>query len=159
MTDKAAAPVSGAWRLTRKPWADLSGEGARLQGGRWNSPGKAVVYLSEDAALPVLETLVHLDLTPDLLPDDYVLMRVDFSAMEAAATAAWLEDGPSDWIDEADSRFFGDRWIEEARTPVLRVSSAVVPESFNLILNVRHAQASDIPAPTSRPFRFDPRLL
>lgn len=119
----------------------------------------AVVYLSEDAALPVLETLVHLDLTLDLLPDDYVLMRVDLTALEIAVPGSWLEDGPEDWLDEADSRSFGDRWIEEARTPILRVPSVIVPESFNLVLNVGHALASDIPDPTSRPFRFDQRLL
>ena len=151
--------MSDAWRLTKKRHADLSGEGARLIGGRWNSPGKAAVYLSEDAALPVLETLVHLDLTPDLLPDDYVLMRVDLVALEKAAPGTWLEDGPEDWLDEADSRSFGDQWIEEARTPVLRVPSVIFPESFNLVLNVGHARASNIPDPTSRPFRFDPRLL
>ena len=151
--------MSDAWRLTRKRHADLSGEGARLIGGRWNSPGKAAVYLSEDAALPVLETLVHLDLTPDLLPDDYVLMRVDLSALENAVPGSWLENGPEDWIDEADCRSFGDQWIDEARTPVLKVPSVIVSESFNLVLNVDHARASNIPDPTSRPFRFDPRLL
>ena len=41
--------AADGWRLTRRPWADLSGEGARLHGGRWNSPGHAVVYLSEEA--------------------------------------------------------------------------------------------------------------
>ena len=149
----------GAWRLTRKPYADLSGEGARLKGGRWNSPGKAAVYLSEDAALPVLETFVHLDLTPDLLPDDCVLMRVDLSALEIAMPGSWLEDGPEDLLDEADGRTFGDRWIDEARTPLLRVPSVIVPESFNLVLNTQHIFASNIPDPTSRPFRFDARLF
>ncbi len=153
------APCGEAWRLTRKHWADLSGEGARLKGGRWNSPGHAVVYLSEDAALPVLETLVHLDLTPDLLPDDYVLMRVDLVALENAAPGSWLEEGPEGWISEADSRSFGDRWIEEARTPVLRVPSVVVPESFNSVVNMSHSLASNIPDPTHRPFAFDSRLF
>lgn len=153
------ASVGEAWRLTREPWADLSGEGARLKGGRWNSPGHAVVYLSQDAALPVLETLVHLDLTPDLLPDDYVLMRVDLVALENAAPGSWLEEGPDDSISEADSRSFGDRWIEDVRTPILRVSSVVVPESFNLIVNMTHPLASNIPGPTHRPFAFDPRLF
>jgi len=57
-----------AWRLCRAPFADLSGEGARLYGGRWNSSGRAMVYAAGDAALAVLEVRVHLDLPPDLVP-------------------------------------------------------------------------------------------
>ena len=50
-------PPGAGWRLARKRYADLSGEGARLKGGRWNSPGRAVVYMAEDAALPLIEVL------------------------------------------------------------------------------------------------------
>jgi len=157
VTQPAVANV--AWRLARKPWADLSGEGARLAGGRWNSPGKPVAYLSEDAALPVLEVLVHLDLAPEMLPDDYVLMRVDLSPLESADPARWREHGPENLIDESNSKKFGDQWIEEARTPVLRVPSAIVAESFNLVLNARHPLAASIPDPTNRPFAFDTRLF
>ena len=34
--------------------------GARLKGGRWNSPGKDVLYASDSLALCCLEVLVHL---------------------------------------------------------------------------------------------------
>lgn len=147
------------WRLARRPWADLSGEGARLHGGRWNSPGRAVVYLSAEAALPVLEVLVHLDLPPDLLPADYVLMRVDLAPLADAWPHHWIEDGPAEPLAEADSRAWGDRWIDEARTPAARVPSVLVPESANLLLNVRHPLAEMVPMPSNRPFAFDPRLL
>ena len=104
--------------------------------------------------MSVLEVLVNLDLTPELLPQDYVLMRVDLSALPGK----WLEDGPIDQLEEADSRAFGDRWIEEGRTPVLRVKSTIVPESHNLVLNPNHPSARNIPKPSNRPFKFDPRL-
>ena len=52
-----------------------------------------------------------------------------------------------------------DRWIAEARTPLLRVPSVLVAESANLVLNVRHALAAAIPQPSHRAFAFDPRLL
>ena len=146
------------WRLARRPWADLSGDGARLHGGRWNSPGRPVLYLSEEAALPPLEVLVHLDLPPDLLPPDYVLMRVDLSPLVWAAPVGWVETGPAEPMDEAGSRAWGDRWIVEARTPVLRVPSALVAESANLVVNMRHPLAASIPEPGLRDFAFDPRL-
>ncbi|MEN3951994.1 RES family NAD+ phosphorylase [Iodidimonas sp. SYSU 1G8] len=140
--------------MARRPWADLSGEGARRRGGRWHSPGHAVVYLSQEAALPVLEVLVHFDLPPDLLPLDYVLMRVDLARLEAA-----VEDGPAEPLEVPESRAWGDRWIAEARSPLARVPSVLVPEAANLILNVRHPLAPLLPSPVSRSFAFDPRLL
>lgn len=51
-----------AYRLVAPKWAAsaLNGEGARLYGGRWNSPGRAMVSLSTSRALAALELLVHL---------------------------------------------------------------------------------------------------
>ena len=147
------------WRLARAPHADLTGEGARLHGGRWNAPGRAAVYLSDNAALPVLEVLVHLDLAPDLIPRDYVLMEVDLAPLKDTSPRGWLEDGPPEPLDETDARAFGESWLEEARTPVLRVPSAIVPEAFNLVLNPAHTLATLIAEPDRRPFAFDPRLF
>jgi RES domain-containing protein len=64
-------------RICRRPFADLSGEGARLCGGRWNSPGHAVVYAAEAAALAVLEVRVHLDLDWSLHRRDEELAELD----------------------------------------------------------------------------------
>jgi RES domain-containing protein len=151
-------PTCG-WRLARRRFADLSGKGAELQGGRWNSPGCAAVYLGAEAALPVVEVLVHLDLPPELIPRDYVLMRVDFTVFSRFAHTSWIEDGPAEPLDVEDSRAFGDGWIHDARTPILRVPSVIIPEAFNLILNPVHTLAERLPGPTHRPFAFDERLL
>ncbi|MCX5577059.1 RES family NAD+ phosphorylase [Kaistia terrae] len=137
-----------AWRISRAPYADLSGTGARLYGGRWNSPGRALIYAAETAALAVLEVRVHLDLTPDLLPDDYVLTGIALGGI-AVETLDTLPDTP---------QAFGDDWLAEARTPVLRVPSFIVPESFNLLLNPAHRDAAGLKVTSRRPFRFDTRL-
>lgn len=137
-----------AWRISRAPFADLSGTGARLYGGRWNSPGRALIYAAETAALAVLEVRVHLDLTPDLLPDDYVLtgIAIDDPDIETLDT---LPEAP---------QAFGDAWLAEARSPVLRVPSFIVPESFNLLISPAHPQAAGVKLTSQRPFRFDARL-
>jgi len=69
--------VISAWRITKRKHAktDFSGSGARKYGGRWNSPGTAIVYTSKTQSLAVLEMLVHLD-GPDLL-QAYVLIGVE----------------------------------------------------------------------------------
>lgn len=76
------------WRLCRAPFAALDGEGARRFGGRWNSPGRPVVYFADHPALAVLEVIVHLDVAPDDLPDDYVLLKVSLPEREDRAVAS-----------------------------------------------------------------------
>ncbi len=137
-----------AWRLCREPFATLDGEGARLYGGRWNSPGRPLVYAASTAALTVLEVRVHLDLPPDLLPDDYVLVTIDLDGLAAEDVATM----------PADPRAFGDEWLHTQRTPVLRVPSAIVPESQNVLLNPAHPDASPASIVASRRFAFDSRL-
>lgn len=136
------------WRLCRHPFADLTGEGARLYGGRWNPPGRAVVYLADTPSLAVLEVRVHLDLPPDLLPDDYVLMAVDLSGLAVQR----LGELPP------DPRAVGSDWLAQGPTPLLAVPSVIVPESMNLLLNPAHPAAAGATVRSIRPFRFDPRL-
>ena len=66
------------WRIVRAARANsaFTGEGARIYGGRWNSPGTAIVYVSQHESLAALELFVHL--TP-LSPDArYVSFRLDW---------------------------------------------------------------------------------
>lgn len=137
-----------AWRLCRAPFADLSGDGARRFGGRWNTAGLPVVYAASSAALAVLEVRVHLDLPFELLPSDYVLLTIS------------LGDLAIERVDQSPSApaEFGDRWLRERRTPVLSVPSAIVPESSNLLMNPVHPLAGRAMIANSRPFVFDARL-
>jgi RES domain-containing protein len=137
-----------AWRVGRAAYADLSGEGARRHGGRWNSPGLPMVYLAEHPALAVLEVRVHLDLPLDLIPEDYILMQVD------------LPDEPPEQVTvmPSDPRAEGDSWLRACRTAVLRVPSVIVPTATNLLLNPKHPRAIDAQVSSSQPFQFDARL-
>lgn len=140
--------MTEAWRLCRRPHAELTGEGARLWGGRWNSPGRPVVYLAEHPALTVLEVRVHLDLPLELMPDDYVLARVVLPARAVATTG-----------DVPDQVAAGDAWLRARATPVLRVPSALVPFAWNLLLDPLHPHAVEARVAELTPFRFDPRLM
>ena len=137
-----------AWRICRRPFADLSGDGARLYGGRWNSPGLPLIYAAETAALAVLDVRVHLDLDWDTLPDDYVLVSIDLGTLIAEAMAD-LPDDP---------RAAGDEWVRSGKSALLRVPSWSVPESCNVLINPLHSDASFISIRSIRPFAFDGRL-
>ncbi len=140
--------MTAVWRICRRPFADLSGEGARLYGGRWNSPGRPLIYAAETAALAVLEVRVHLDLDWDTLPDDYVLASIDIGSL----VPEQIDELPS------DPRAIGDEWIRSRTTALLRVPSWIVPESHNILINPAHPDASSIAPSTIRPFAFDKRL-
>jgi RES domain-containing protein len=139
-----------AWRLARESLAQLDGEGARLYGGRWNSPGRAMVYMADSASLAVLEVWVHLDLPFDLLPADYSLMAFEL-------TNTRIEEAPQQAL--VDPRKFGDAWLATARSPILRVPSFIVPEETNLLINPLHPISARITLLSKRPFSFDQRLF
>ncbi len=136
-----------AWRLCRRPHADLTGEGARRFGGRWNSPGRPVVYLADHPALAALEVRVHLDLPFELLPVDYVLMRV---VVPDTPNAVYIVDN--------DTVAIGNAWLKECRSAALRVPSVLVPHAWNILWNPAHPGAALATLRETEPFQFDPRL-
>ena len=134
--------------MCRRPYADLTGEGARQWGGRWNRRGRPVVYLAEHPALAVLEVLVHLDVALEMLPDDYVLARA-LLPEGSTTTIAAMPDNPLE---------AGAAWLLAGATAVLRVPSVLVPHAWNVLLNPAHADAAEARIAAEEPFRFDPRL-
>ena len=149
------------WRITRRPFQALDGEGARLYGGRWNNPGRAVVYTSETLSLAALEYLVHIE--PALAPIDLVATQLDIPdgpRLGVAADPAAFTD--ADWRAYPAPEWqatLGDLWIDEGDFLWLAVPSAIVPEEHNILLNVRHPRMRDVRVLTTRDFSFDRRLL
>lgn len=147
------------WRITNKRFAKLAfaGEGARLFGGRWNTPGIPLIYAAESKSLAVLEILVHLD-SPDLL-QKYVLFEVKIE--EALVTHLDPGSLPDDWRTDPPpiaAQSIGDDWAKNARSAVLRVPSAIVAGEFNFLLNPRHPDFKKLKIGEPQSFFFDPRL-
>lgn len=148
-----------AWRITKARYATnaFDGEGARLAGGRWTSPGHPVVYTAENAALAALEMLVHLDATarpgyvliPCTFPNDFVL-RLDRRRLPAAWRA---------YPAPAVLQQLGDAWIQSRASAVLDVPSAVISMQSNYLLNPAHADFARVRTGTPGPFDFDSRLV
>ena len=146
------------WRISRAAFADLDGEGARLYGGRWNSEGIAVAYLSTSLSLAALEYLVHLDVS--LAPMDLVSVEVEVPD-GVSREEVDLEALPEGWSAVSDHPFCvdtGDEWIRRGESCLLLVPSAVIPKSWNVLLNPAHPDARRIVS-TTEPFAFDRRLL
>ena len=145
--------MTAVYRLVRKErtGAALSGEGARLYGGRWNPPGTAVVYASESRALAVLETFVHLPLEARVMR--FVLYTIELPARARVSR----HDGERPPRSVETSQEAGRRWLESDGTLALVVPSVLVPQEKNYVLNATHAQFAGLVA-TQEPFSFDDRL-
>jgi RES domain-containing protein len=134
----------------------LSGEGARLAGGRWNFPGEVVVYASASLALAAVETFVHLG--EDSLALRFVYFRIQIPDGIAIRhcrrpPANWRAEPPA----EASMRY-GSRWLRSGRTAVLEVPSAIVPSERNYLLNPAHADFARLRVSNALPFLFDPGM-
>jgi RES domain-containing protein len=152
------------WRIaTDGPtWdaADLSGRGAELSGGRWNSPGTPVVYASASRALACLESVVHLRGESIPLRRWLVEIRIPVRLWDAAALAAPAQLPAWDAEPEASvTRTWGDRWVRSGAAAVALVPSVIVPEEINVLVNPRGRDAEHVRAAKVRPWRFDRRLV
>ncbi len=147
-----------AWRIVKARHADraFTGEGAQQTGGRWNSPGVPMIYVSEHKSLAVLEILVHLD------PRDasrHLTFRIAFD--ESLVERLPPDQLPAGWREEMPARVarqVGDLWVRENRSAVLAVPSAIIPEELNFLLNPRHPGFERITLGQPTLFTLDPRL-
>lgn len=158
MSEIAAAQAC-VWRLVKERHAETAfdGDGARLHGGRWNSPGVRMVYTSGSLALAALETLVHLDTALPLPRFIAFAVRLDpKDILTAELPPAYSFGGSLPSLKE--TRRIGDEWIASGASLGLRVPSAIVPQESNVLLNPAHLRFSTlvIAAPTA--FALDPRL-
>ncbi len=147
------------WRITREAFQSLDGEGARLNGGRWNSEGIAVVYLSSTESLAALEYLVHIDITE--APTDLVSLEIEVP-VEASVLDVDPATLPPNWArtpDHPACSEVGNTWATDGKSLLLRVPSALISSENNYLLNPGHPEAEAVKIVRVRPFSFDPRLV
>jgi RES domain-containing protein len=140
---------------------DLTGEGARVAGGRWNPKGMPVIYTAEHSALAMLEIMAHLDrscapqglqLATITIPDDVKIY------------APTLADLPEDWAarpKKMSAVLFGKKWLQDSTASVLKVPSVMTPygEGWNLLLNPLHPELFGKMSVTVREWAVDQRLF
>ena len=138
---------------------DLSGRGAEIAGGRWNNRGRPMLYTAENRALCTAEIAVHTPL--GIVPQDYFLLSVDIPD-HLECLELNQEDLPEDWRifpHSYSTKVIGDKFLEEAEYPMMRVPSAIVGGETNILVNPLHPLAREITVALSEPFVFDKRLF
>jgi len=125
---------------------DLSGNGSRLYGGRWNSVGM----------LAVLEILVNLKKFKQ--PADYhiVTITIPDHIKPAVIMGSRLKKGWKD--DYTYSQYIGDEFLRTQQSLFLKVPSAIVEPENNFIINPRHPDSGKVKITSTKIFEFDKRL-
>lgn len=147
---------------------DLSGAGAAAVGGRYNSPGTAVVYTSSSVALAVLETVVHFAVRASEQANRYLIEvavpRAIHDARQVLTVNQLQRDFPF-WeaVPFAEAlQAVGDNWVESGVSALLELPSAIVPyrgvPDCNLLINPAHPDAEHIVVVRRERFVYDPRL-
>lgn len=146
-----------AYRIADGRYPIYDGTGALLHGGRWNSPGHAVIYAAETFAGAMLEVLVHASL--GRIPRTHMVVRIEIpgellEAVQTIAVPGWSDAGLR------ASRAFGDTWLRSGRTAALLVPGvATSGREHNVLINPRHPEFARILASAPEPFNWDERLF
>ena len=152
--------MPSAWRIVRAARSNsaFTGEGARVYGGRWNSRGTAVVYVSEHESLAALELLVHLaPLSPN---DRYLSFRLEWE--EKLTEYFPIKSLPPYWNAEPptyQTMQIGDAWVRGGKSVALAVPTVLSTSEMNFLLNPKHADFKKIKISRPVEYRFDSRLL
>jgi RES domain-containing protein len=130
------------WRFSRHD--SLDGRGGLLASARWHTRGKEILYCAPNPATAVLEILVHSQVHEPAALARHRFIKVEIPDQVSRQTVDEAQL-PTDWSRRiAVTRAWGDRWLREGPTALLIVRCVLVPETYNVIINPRHGDASSI---------------
>ncbi len=147
------------YRIADRRHEVWNGNGAMLVGGRFNSPGRPVIYGAMSFAGAMLEILVHSRIGK--VPRQHVVVVADVPD-DIALERAGPDDLPAGWDavnDPRTARGLGDRWLADLRSAVLIVPSVVARLEWNVLVNPMHPDAARLVVPAPEPVRWDERLF
>lgn len=137
--------------------ANLAGEGARLNGGRWNHKLTPCIYTSESRALALLEYTVNVSI--DEIPR--ALSFTTFEIPDKGIQEVTEEELPGNWKDvpvPSSAKDFGTVLLKKGKAPVLKIPSIVITQEYNYILNPLHADSQSFKILDIKDFVFDVRI-
>lgn len=138
---------------------DLSGTGSKLNGGRWNNKGMAVVYTSIYRSLAALELIVHVpqkNLTNDYqiatihIPDSIKIKFISVKTLPIHWRAVPINP---------HLQVIGDQWLKESKYCVFQVPSVIIPQEWNYIINPAHPEAREIMIIKTEDLVLDERFI
>lgn len=148
------------FRLTRSKYAQsLSGVGAAKYGARWNSKGVEMLYTAANRSLAMAEVAVHFSIA--MMPRDYMMLTL-FVPDDVAASILTSENYPDKWNRfpvSVNTQRLGDQFIQDGKSLMMRVPSAVTQGDFNYLINPAHPDFHRVKIVQAEQFVFDQRLF
>lgn len=148
------------YRLTREKYQnDLSGTGAYIAGGRWNSKGNAILYTSSSIALCLVEILVHIN--AEDIPNDLKIVSLEINDKMKFKEIS-KENLIEGWNSSPEINFtkeIGDQFLRENKFVGLKVPSAIVEDEYNFLFNPTHKEFKQLSIVQIKSFRLDNRLF
>ncbi len=136
---------------------DLSGRGAAMYGGRWNSKGKYILYTAETASLALLETVAHMTNIASL---SYCMICLEIP--ETSIDQYTIAELPANWQNyppPVQLRQIGDEFIGKGVSLALKLPSVLMPEECNYLLNPLHTDFKKVKVIYSKTLPVDGRLV
>ena len=152
--------MASAWRIVRanREKTAFTGEGPWRYGGRWNSQGVRVVYVSEHQSTAAFE--VFANRVPFILEETYKAFHLEWP--DHLTEIFPLRKLPTSWRvhpPPIETKEIGDNWVKQRRSAVLALPSAISPADTNFLLNPEHRDFKRIRIGSPTDYDFDPRLL
>lgn len=145
------------YRFTKEIYShDISGEGAKKWGGRWNSPGLAVIYTSYSISLSLLELLIYQASYEEIVINHMMRIEVPDTFTQTLSP----DSLKLNWQHDIDyCRFIGNEFLQNNKSLILKVPSAVIPDEYNVLINPAHPAFGKCTLLSSGIFEFDTRLF
>ena len=146
------------YRIGRTKYArDLSGEGARLYGGRWNHKLTPCIYTSESRALAILEYTVNVNVED--IPRRLSLSTFELPDKSIHQLATSIL--PGDWMNSpppGSAKDFGTAFLQKKSHLVIKVPSVVLPAEYNFLINPMHKHIGKVILVSVDDFVYDIRI-
>lgn len=136
---------------------DITGEGAKLFGGRWNHKSVPCIYTSESRALALLEYTVNINI--EEIPR--ALSMLTFEIPTADIEIIRENKLPGNWRQSpapSSTKDFGTHLLKTSVHAVLKIPSSIIPQEYNYILNPLHLNSKYLKIVDLKDFIYDVRI-
>lgn len=145
------------WRISNHE--GLDGRGGLLASARWHTQGRPIVYLAASAAGALVEVLVNLELDAARLPGNYTLLKAE-APDDMQVSRIEMASLPEGWRNDLTvTRNRGDDWLAGEESVLLEVPSAILPDTFNVLLNPHHPEAGRVRVVGQQAYPYDRRFF
>ncbi len=128
---------------------------------RWNQSGQSVIYTGSSRSLSTLELVVHRSAIKPTIT--YKVMVLSIADDDRLINQIKTNDLPINWrsmIHYPDLQRLGSDWYTSQSALVLKVPSAVIPQEFNYVINLKHPDfEKHVKLIRTEPYFWDDRLI